>query len=63
LAFIRSPDAVREESAYQDAPPQPVPAAWLGVTDVRVAPKAKVAASKADAHFVFIKQTTPSFEI
>jgi hypothetical protein len=60
---MRSPDAVREESAYQDAPPQPDPAAWLGVIDVKVAPKAKVAAIAADANLVLIKQTTPSFEI
>ena len=38
-------------------------AAWLGVTDVKVAPKAKVAAIAADVNFVLIKQMTPSLEI
>jgi hypothetical protein len=55
LAFIRSPDAVREVSAYQDAPPQFELAAWLGVTDVMFAPKAKSAAIAADANFVLSK--------
>ncbi|WP_245506575.1 hypothetical protein [Rhizobium sp. PP-F2F-G48] len=53
---MRSPEAVRDESAYQEAPPHPAPAACDGVMDVKVAPKATHADSATLASFRLVNQ-------
>jgi len=57
---MRSPEAVLELSAYQDAPPQPAPAAWLSETETRPIVAVNSAAAAAVLIFAGVKLAIPS---